>query len=233
MRYLSYILILLLGIGCTPKTAQQLKDELLRNIVWYCFFESQPLPESEQQFQDRLDAGRSQLAEVFNHIVGLFAEIMALRFECVTAADALTSSAYDRSKADIMAQLDSLAPAVVLERTPKQFLPLLPRYLAGTLRRIQHLPGHVPKDLKQINEITPLLQRLSNISEQELAEPQRINELRFYIEELRLALFAEPVARQKVAPHPLDNAHFGRNWKPSLKRVNAALLAEEQRVGLA
>jgi hypothetical protein len=57
--------------------------------------------------------------------------------------------------------------------------------------------------------------------------------LRFYLEELRLTLFAEAVARQKVVDHPLNDAHFGPNWKASTKRVSAALLREEQRVGLA
>lgn len=213
--------------------AQQLKDELLRNIVWYCFFESRPLPESAQQFAELLDAGRGELAAVFERTVSLFAEIMALRFECVTALNELTSSAYDRCKGDITAQLDSLVPADVLAATPSRFLPLLPRYLSGTLRRIQHLPGHVPKDLRQIKEIAPLYDRLSKITEQELADLQRCDELRYYLEELRLTLFAETLARQKVAQHPLDSAYFGANWKPSLKRVGAVLLAEEQRVGLA
>jgi len=213
--------------------AQQLKDELLRNVVWYCFFESHPLPENAAQFADLLEAGRGELAAVFDRTVSLFAQIMALRFECVTALNALTSAAYERSKADINTQLQRLAPADVLDVTPSRFLTLVPRYLSGTLRRIQNLPGHVPKDLKQINEITPLLQRLSKIAEQELAEPARCDELRFYLEELRLTLFAEALARQKVAQHPLDDAYFGANWKASLKRAGAVLLAEEQRVGLA
>ena len=101
------------------------------------------------------------------------------------------------------------------------------------LRRIEHLPGHVPKDVKQIKEVAPLSQRLVDIRRQELAEQQRCDELRFYLEELRLTLFAEAIARQKVADHPLHDAFFGPNWKPSMKRVVAALLSEERRVGLA
>ena len=213
--------------------AQQLKDELLRNVVWYCFFEGHDRPEDTGQFERLLDAGRAQLAEVFNEIVALFAEIMALRFACVTAMEELQSPAYAVSKQDITAQLDGLAPADVLDRTPRRYLHLLPRYLHGLLRRIEHLPGHVPKDLKLLQELAPLAQRLTAITQQELSVPQRCDELRFYIEELRLTLFAEAVARQKVAEHPLQQAFFGPNWKPSMKRVVAALRSEEPRVGLA
>ncbi len=214
-------------------SAQQLKEELLGNIVWYCFFESNPWPQNTQQFDALLDSHRGELATVFSQTVEVFAEIMALRFACVTALGELASNAYEPCKTDITAQLDSLVPADVLRSTPRRFLPLLPRYLTGSLRRIQNLPGHVPKDLRQIKEISPLLQRLSNISKQELAEQQRCDELRFYLEEVRLTLFAEQVARQKITPHPLDTAHFGPKWKASLKRVDGALLREEQRVGLA
>ena len=121
----------------------------------------------------------------------------------------------------------------MLESTPLEYLPLLPRYLRGLQRRIENLPGHVPKDLKLINEIEPLSKRYTRILGAELADHQRNTELGFYIEELRLSLFAEQVARQKVVNHPLDGAFFGPNWKVSMKRVDAQVFGEEQRVGLA
>jgi hypothetical protein len=74
---------------------------------------------------------------------------------------------------------------------------------------------------------------LRQVQQAELADAQRCGALRFYLEELRLMLFAEPIARQKVAGHPLDTSFVGPRWKPSFKRVAAQILAEEKRMGLA
>jgi len=213
--------------------AQQLKDQLLRNVIWYCFFDDQELPRSAPEFDKRLATHKGSLARVFDETAALFAQIMALRFDCVTRLEALKSAAYDQTQADIKQQLERLAGANVLELTPHRYLALLPRYLAGTLRRIEHLPGHVPKDIKQMQLFLPLSRRLDAIAATELADTQRCDALFFYLEELRLTLFAESIARIKVAQHPLDDAFFGDGWKPSVKRLNAILLGEEQRVGLA
>ena len=158
---------------------------------------------------------------------------MALRFECMRLLDDLQSVAYVESKKDILRQINELAPRNVLTVTPQRFLILIPRFLSGIVRRLQNLPGHVPKDLKQISEMRAITERYQKIKKAELADPGRVLELGFYVQELRLVLFAETVARQKLNPHPLDQAFFGPLWKASTKRVAAHILSEEQRVGLA
>ena len=213
--------------------AKALKEELLSNIVWYCFFEETPLPKNADQFAAALELKRGQLAGVFSETVGQFAEIMALRFECMRLLDDLQSVAYVESKKDILRQINELAPRNVLTVTPQRFLILIPRFLSGIVRRLQNLPGHVPKDLKQISEMRAITERYQKIKKAELADPGRVLELGFYVQELRLVLFAETVARQKLNPHPLDQAFFGPLWKASTKRVAAHILSEEQRVGLA
>lgn len=213
--------------------AAQLKDELLRNVVWYCFFEGAELPGTQQQIDDLLSENRPALAGIFSSTVALLDEILALRFECVRALDTLTSAAYTQAVADAREQLERLVPLTVLEITPYRYLPLVQRDLQGLLRRLQNLPGHVPQDLNKIRELTPFYERLDRIRAAELAQSDRVCDLCFLLEELRLKLFAEPVSRAKLAPHPLDSAYFGPGWKASAKRVSVELLAEEQRLGLA
>ncbi len=217
----------------TLGTAGELKDELLLNTIWYCFFEDRPLPADNDEFSARLTRHKGNLGDMFDKVVGQFALIMSQRFDIIRALEQLKSKAYTASVADIRSQLDALVPKNVLAKTPYQYLELLPRYLSGMTRRIDNLPGHVPKDLKLINEIQPILQRYAALQNAELAEPQRLLALKFLIEELRLNLFAETVSKQKVAQHPLDASFLGNGWKGSVKRVNAALMVEEQRVGLA
>ena len=50
-----------------------------------------------------------------------------------------------------------------------------------------------------------------------------------YFQELRLKLFAEPIAMQK-RPQP---AFAGADWRVSTKRVEEKIRLEERRVGLA
>ncbi len=213
--------------------AQTLKDELLRNVVWYCFFEDRPLPQTAQAFSDRLHEHRGELGDCFNVTVGLFAEALSRRFECRRELDGLTSKAYAQSRADIEAHLERLVPPDVLAQTPARYLTLVPRFLLGIHRRLSHLPGHVPQDIRIINELQPFSERLERIRSSDLCDLARFQDLRMLVEELRLARFAEPVARVKVSPHPLDRAYFGAGWKASAKRVADELKREEQRLGLA
>ena len=53
--------------------------------------------------------------------------------------------------------------------------------------------------------------------------------LKFYVEELKLAIFASQIAKRKVKDHPIDFSQF----KPSLKRVEAAIEEEEKRIGIS
>ena len=79
-----------------------------------------------------------------------------------------------------------------------------------------------------MEQVVPLHRRLSAIGETELYDPVVAAELHYFLQELRLKLFAEPVALQK-RPEPAFN---GSGWKVSLKRVEEKIRQEEQRVGL-
>lgn len=213
--------------------AQRLRDEVLLNVIWYCFFEDRPLPQDADAFAARLAAHKGELAGVFTETVALFARVMALRFECVRKLQALTSPAYQPSVADMQQHLERLVPADVLAHTPRRMLGLLPRYLEGMEWRIDNLPGHVQRDIA--NQATPaqLQQRVQTMLDSELFDRLRWQELVFLIEELRLHVFAENVARRRVKGHPLDSAWFGKQWKASAKRVGQIVLEEERRLGLA
>ena len=110
-----------------------------------------------------------------------------------------------------------------------RFLPSLPFYLEGLKHRLEQLRGHVPKDRQLMLQVKPLHQRLEAIKMAEMHDPSIDAELHFLLQELRLKLFAEPMALQK-RPRP---AFVGSDSKVSLKRVEEKIRLEEQRVGLA
>jgi ATP-dependent helicase HrpA len=224
----------LLGLQfATLGSADDLKHELLSNIVWYCFLDGRPLPSTQAALDQRISDCRPKLADIFTQTVDVFADILKLRFECTQLIDGYASRGYAESRADAEMHLERLAPADVLSQTPWRHLFLKPRYLEGLRRRLEHLAGHVPQDLKRVNDIKPLEQMRSSMPDAELYDEDLGEELMVLCEELRLSIFAEPLARQKVVNHPLNSGRVSQPWKASLKKVKEALEAETARLGLA
>ena len=213
------------GIG----SAEVLREQLMLNVAWYCYFEGRELPASADEFAQRLDEHRGDLNDIFRDTVRYLTETFQLRFTIMNKLDSFNSSAFAESVADIRQQIQRIVPGNVLQITPMRFLPLLPRFLQGVISRIDNLQGHVPRDRDLVKQLQPLEKRLAAISSNELHDAEHLLELKYYLEELRLKFFAEPVSRQKVSLHPLPPSL----WKVSEKRVGEKLLLEERRVGLA
>ncbi len=214
-------------------SANDLKDRVMRSVIWRTFFEVGELPMDSRSFEDRLTANRPALAEMFNQTVDLFAAILELRFGLVRSLDGLVSKAYEPSVDDMRQHLERLVPPDFMTSVSTTYLACLPRYLKGIQRRIENLEGHVPKDRQGIANLNPLQKRLDNLYQAELFDKDRVDALTFLLEEVRLRTFAETVAREKVTEHPLDQTYMGRQWKASIKKLENELLSEEQRVGLA
>ena len=172
---------------------------------------------------------RGALAEVFQLTLSSLETVLKLRFEMIRELEQLQSPGFAPSVADLRAQLAQLVPKNVLLITPWRYLPSLPYYLQGLKFRTAQLRGHVPKDRLLMQQIAPLQRRTEAIKAAEMHDPVNDAELHFFLQELRLKLFAESVAQQK-RPQP---AFSGSGWKVSLKRVDEKIRLEEQRVGLA
>ena len=209
--------------------AEVLAEELLLSVAWYCYFDGRTLPSTAQEFTQRMADCRGELADVFALTLSSFETVLKLRFELVGLIDSLRSPGLLPSLDDAKTELDALVPSNVLSITPLRFLPSLPFYLEGLKHRLAQLRGHVPKDRQLMQQVKPLHQRLEAIKMAEMHDPSIDAELHFLLQELRLKLFAEPLALQK-RPRP---AFVGSDSKVSLKRVEEKMRLEEQRVGLA
>lgn len=210
-------------------SAQELHDQLLLNVIWYCYFEDRLLPADAQQFAQCALASRGDLADVFATTVTTMRAGLQLRFQVMTKLEDFSSPAFAQSKSDILEHLQRLIPSTVLEQTTFRWLPLLPRYLAGIVGRLENLAGHVPRDVGLLKQLQPLHQRLDALQKNELTNAQALEELRFMLEELRLKTFTEPLSRQRAQGSGPDP----RQWRVSSKRVVERLLIAEREVGLA
>ena len=216
----------------TLGSAAELKEQLMINVVWFCFFEGQPTPKDAAAFAARLVDRRPALADIFNDTASLLAQILSLRFDCVRRLQDMGSPGFKPSCEDIAQHLERLAPADLLSRTSFKMLGLRVRYLEGIEYRLQSLAGRVPRDRELLAVFAKLQARIDGLSRSELFNDETAHMLQLTLEEVRLKAFAEPVAKRKVSDHPLQR-FLGNAWKVSEKKLRDLLLAEEKRLGLA
>ena len=123
------------------------------------------------------------------------------------AGRAADSPAFARTVEDIERQLVALVPPTVLSETPPDILPELPRYLEAARYRLRNLQGKVHKDQESTVVISAFSDRLQHLREAGNASAGDWQNLRFMLEELKVAVFAEPLGtRGKASPKRLDRA---------------------------
>jgi ATP-dependent helicase HrpA len=185
--------------------AEQLREELLKASAWACFFAGEALPMSAAEFAARLKAHRGELAGVLERLREALKSILEARMALIGDLDAAASPAFSEAVADVRAQLEALVPADVLTATPPERLADIPRYLEAARYRLGNLQGKVARDAEQIALIrgfTERIDRLEAVLGRESAEWQA---LRYYLEEVRVGLFAERLGvRDKASPKRLE-----------------------------
>ena len=205
------------------------EEQILFSAIWNCFFEQNELPSTADEFEALLENNRSKLVPIFYETVDLFSSVISLRFAISRSLDELTSVSYQPARSHIQSWVEELVPQDFLNCIPLNYCRLLPRYLDGISYRLNTLPGRVLKDKELMNALVPLEARLEVIKKSELFSSDNYDFLRFYVEEYKLAIFASNIAKRKVLNHPIDTSQF----RPSLKRVDAAIKEEEKRIGVA
>jgi ATP-dependent helicase HrpA len=186
-------------------TARELRERTLRGVAWYCFFEGRPLPREAAEFDARIAAHRGELPQVFERALGALRRILATRFDLVRAMDSLDSPAFAGAVADARAHLAALVPADVFASIPGSWLAEVPRYLDAIGYRLEHLQGRIARDREAQGIVAGFRARLAKLRAEPGLPPEEGDRLRFGVEELCIALFAEPLgARGKASPQRLD-----------------------------
>ena len=194
----------------------ELADALLLAGAWAAYFDGRELPETRAAFDACLAAGK--LAEAVGDLLQSARATLAKRFEVARALGGLDSPAFAASRADLEAQLEALVRPRFPWTTPKDRVADLPRYLDGMAYRIAKLPGNVKRDQAGMAALAPWLARLAALRAAPDANAKAAAvELRFAVEEFRIATFSQPI---------------GTRGKASAKRLAAAFEAAENAAGL-
>ena len=195
----------------TVGTREMLADELLLASAWACFFAAPPpenpsLPRTGFEFDALIESRRAGLTAVFTAALEGSREVLNWRFSVANKIAALDSPAFVPSRDDMAAHLERLVPADFPNRTPLERLADVSRYLRALAHRADNLPGHVPKDREHLAEATRWEARAASVAEALPGDPEVV-ELRFLIEEYRVALFSQRIGTKvRVSPERLARA---------------------------
>ena len=116
--------------------------------------------------------------------------------------------------ADLQAQLGALMPKWFIRDTPYAQLAHFPRYLKAVQARIDKLRADPARDARLVGEMAPLLTQYQRARAALKGAPDpRLDEFRWLLEELRVALYAQELR----TPMPVSVKRLMKSWE-SLQR---------------
>jgi ATP-dependent helicase HrpA len=172
-------------------------DELMTQIIELALDRAcltEPLPNNDASFKERLDAGKPKLAliaqEIARHTLASLQAFADLQKK-MAALKALSSSAH----ADVTNQIQKMIHAQFIAETPYESLVHIPRYLKAVLMRIEKLRSNPARDAQLQVEwqsiYNPWIKLIQSQKVYGGSVDSRLDDIRWQLEELRVALFAQ------------------------------------------
>jgi ATP-dependent helicase HrpA len=158
-----------------------------------CFADGEP-PRNRAAFEAALEAGRSELHASLEEIVAAAVGWFALARDVRRLLDDTRARALAEAAQEARAHLARVLDAAFLRSLSADWLRQLPRWLRGEERRWQRAlaRGAEPAPvLASLNEWTTRYERLADETAAELRHPSELDELRLWIEEYRVSLYAQ------------------------------------------
>jgi ATP-dependent helicase HrpA len=158
-----------------------------------CFADGEP-PRNRAAFEAALEGGRSELHASLEEIVAAAVGWFALARDVRRLLDDTRARALAEAAQEARAHLAQVLDAAFLRSLSADWLRQLPRWLRGEERRWQRAlaRGAEPAAvLASLNEWTTRYERLADETAAELRQPPELDELRLWIEEYRVSLYAQ------------------------------------------
>ncbi|MDO5288499.1 MAG: DUF3418 domain-containing protein, partial [Pseudomonadota bacterium] len=198
-------------VGRTPDgagggTAEELRQHIIDVALDRAFLQA-PLPASEADFKQRVEEGRARLTLIAGEVARLCAAILA---EYASAARKIkdTKGAPEAAK-DAAEQLQRLVPKHFLATTPWAALQHFPRYLKAITLRLDKLRADPARDSQRMAEVRAQDQRFWRlVAERKGQQDERLQELRWLLEELRVSFFAQELR----TPQPVSLKRLEKVW---------------------
>ena len=199
---LQKMAVLYMPLGST----EDLRDQIIEVALDLAFL-GEPLPADGAAFVRRLDEGRGRLTLIAGEVARAAGAILV---ELAAAQRKLKDARPPKDVADdISAQIERLVPKRFLAATPWPRLAHVPRYLKAIVMRLDKLKADPARDASRLAELRPLEQRhAKKFAERRGARDPRLEEFRWWLEELRVSLFAQELK----TPQPVSAKRLEKIW---------------------
>ena len=199
-------------VGLVSGQPPELEEQLVALIFDLTFLEGRPDIRDHQQFEQRIDSGKSELMTRANQVCELVGEILEQYQQLRKRLSQCQQINWLESVADIEQQLKRLVFQGFLLHTPYDALQQLPRYLKGLALRLDKLGHAAARDRQLTRELKPLLEKWQQRDEKarQRGRPDpRVDEIRWMIEELRVSLFAQELKTR----YPVSLKRLQKRWQ--------------------
>ena len=190
-------------------TEKDLREQIIAVAIERCCL-MEPLPTDDPAFMARQDAAKGRVLLVAQEILRLLAAILA-DYVQVQKKLAAAQKTFPHACADIAAQLSGLLAKNFIVATPYERLQSFPRYLKAINLRLDKMKADAVRDARWQAEWRALAQtwaRERNALRKANVSDPFLEEYRWLLEELRVALFAQELK----TPSPVSVKRLQKMW---------------------
>lgn len=180
--------------GISHRVQMSLEDELVTKIFDKTFLDGQPEIRDAASFESRYNTCKSGLMSVSNEMCSQMLKIFEAYHQAHQGITSISQVNWMKSVMDMRSHLDRLVYQGFLQQLPEAQLQEYPRYLKGLLKRSEKLTHAAARDQQRMQEMAGLHQKWKQWDElcrKEGRSDERIEEIRWGLEELRISLFAQ------------------------------------------
>ena len=200
---LQKMAVLYMPLGTEGQLRQQIIDLALDRA-----FLMEPLPASEAAFAARVEEGRARLTLIANEIARLAAHILTEHAQAARKVKDAAKAAPEAAK-DAAEQLQRLLPPDFITATPWSALQHYPRYLKAVQLRFDKRRADPARDTRHMQDARAQEQRFWRlVAERKGQQDERMQELRWLLEELRVSFFAQELR----TPQPVSLKRLEKVW---------------------
>ena len=176
-----------------------------------------PLPNDEASFMARRDSARGRVLLVAQEILRLVGTVLA-EHAALNKKLASMQKAFPQAHADIVAQLAELVPTRFIAETPFERLQHYPRYLKAAAMRLDKAKNDAARDTRLMADWQslgkPWERERNALRKAGQAHDVFLDEFRWLLEELRVALFAQELR----TPSPVSVKRLQKMWDSRERR---------------
>jgi ATP-dependent helicase HrpA len=211
------VALTLAGIGNREQVAD---DLIMASIKQLAVPDQKNLPRTQIAFDERVNLIKEKLIahaqDLANHLVSSLKLLVDVKKQLKQQKNMLVLAF---TISDINQQLSQLFYPGLVYKTPALWLQQYPKYMRGIQQRLEKAALNPQKDKLQLAEIAPHWQRLVDYLAKEgdyrLTQNAALMDYRWWIEELRISLFAQTLKTQV----PVSDKRMDKQWEQAMLEV--------------